>query len=142
MNQRPQLAAEKGCAVTDMKTSHSEDYRNKITLRSSCGHSIAGTLAGLRMEPRIVMVDDHSVEVPPSRHLLVLRNDDRPGMIGLVGMTLAKHEVNVSNMALGKNQAGASALMVLDTDGPVPPAALQDLRDALGILAVDAIDEE
>lgn len=137
----PQLAAEKGCAVTDMKTSHSEDYRSKITLRSSCGHSIAGTIAGLRMEPRIVMVDDHAVEVPPSRHLLVVRNDDRPGMIGLVGMTMAKHEVNVSNMALGKSETGASALMVLDADGPIPSAVLHDLRIAPGILAVDAIDE-
>jgi D-3-phosphoglycerate dehydrogenase / 2-oxoglutarate reductase len=137
----PQLAAAAGCAVTDSKTSHSEDYRNKITLRSSCGHSIAGTLAGLKMEPRIVMVDDHAVEVPPSKHLLVLSNDDRPGMIGAVGTTLAAHGVNISNMALGKSASGGSALMVLDTEGRVPVAALDALRSTAGITAVDAIDE-
>jgi D-3-phosphoglycerate dehydrogenase / 2-oxoglutarate reductase len=137
----PQLAADAGCAVTDSKTSHSEDYRNKITLRSSCGHSIAGTLAGLKMEPRIVMVDDHAVEVPPSKHLLVLSNDDRPGMIGAVGTTLAAHGVNISNMALGKSATGGSALMVLDTEGRVPAAALDALRSTAGITAVDAIDE-
>ena len=63
----PQLAAAAGCTITDSKTAYSEDYRNKISLRSSCGHTLAGTLAGLRMEPRIIMVDDHSVEVPPSK---------------------------------------------------------------------------
>jgi D-3-phosphoglycerate dehydrogenase / 2-oxoglutarate reductase len=137
----PQLALAAGCAVTDSKTSHSEDYRNKITLRSSCGHSIAGTLAGLKMEPRIVMVDDHAVEVPPSKHLLVLSNDDRPGMIGAVGTTLASHGVNISNMALGKSASGGSALMVLDTEGAVPEAAIDALRSTAGITAVDAIDE-
>lgn len=137
----PQLAAAAGCVVTDSKTSHSEDYRNKITLRSSCGHSIAGTLAGLKMEPRIVMVDDHSVEVPPSRHLLVVRNDDRPGMIGAVGMTLATHAVNISNMALGRSASGGSALMVLDTEGRVPLDAIEELRATAGITAVDVIDE-
>ncbi len=38
---------------------------------------------------RIVMVDDHVVEVAPSAHMLVVRNDDRPGMIGIVGTALA-----------------------------------------------------
>ncbi len=137
----PQIAEERGLVLSHIKTSESEDYRNKITLRSSCGHSIAGTLAGLRGEPRIVMVDDHAVEVPPSRHLLVVRNDDRPGMIGIVGTTLAKHNVNISNMALGKAQNGSAALMVLDTEGAVPAVCIDELRLVGGITGVDAIDE-
>lgn len=137
----PQLAKADNLVVTESKSTRSEDYRNKITLRSSCGHSLAGTLAGLRLEPRIVMVDDHAVEVPPSRHLLVVRNDDRPGMIGVVGTTLASYNVNISNMALGRTQGGGSALMVLDTDGAVPQPAIDELRLAPGITGVDPIDE-
>ena len=87
------------------------------------------------------MVDDHAVEVPPSRHLLVVRNDDRPGMIGAVGITLAKHAVNISNMALGRSDTGGSALMILDTDAAVPAGALEELRAVEGILGVDPIDE-
>lgn len=137
----PTLAASVGMTVSDWKTATSDDYRNKITLRSSCGHSLAGTLAGLRMEPRIVMVDDHSVEVPPSRHLLLVRNDDRPGMIGVVGTTMGNYGVNISNMAVGRTKGGGSALMVLDTDGPVPQAAIDELRLLPGITGVDPIDE-
>lgn len=137
----PLLAAGVGMTVSDWKTTSSDDYRNKITLRSSCGHSIAGTLAGLRLEPRIVMVDDHDVEVPPSRHLLVVRNDDRPGMIGAVGTTVGNHGVNISNMALGRTNGGGSALMVLDTDGAVPQPAIDELRLLPGITGVDPIDE-
>ena len=137
----PMLAEGVGMSVSDWKTATSDDYRNKITLRSSCGHSLAGTLAGLRMEPRIVMVDDHDVEVPPSRHLLVVRNDDRPGMIGVVGTTVGNHGVNISNMALGRTKGGGSALMVLDTDSAVPQAAIDQLRLLPGITGVDPIDE-
>ena len=137
----PQLAENLGMTVSDSKTAHSPDYRNMISMRSSCGHSIAGTLAGLRMEPRIVMVDDHNVEVPPSKHLLVVRNDDRPGMIGALGTTLAAHQVNISNMALGRSRSGKAALMVVATDGPVPAAAIEALRAVPGIDAVDAVDD-
>ena len=85
----PQLAERRGLRVRESSTATSHDYKSLITLRSA-GHSVAGTLitVGLRTEPRIVMVDDHIVEVPPSTHMLVVRNDDRPGVIGVVGTAL------------------------------------------------------
>ena len=85
----PQLAEQRGLQVRESSTATSRDYKSLITLRSG-SHSVAGTLitAGLRTEPRIVIVDDHVVEVPPSTHMLVVRNDDRPGVIGIVGTAL------------------------------------------------------
>src|ERR1700722_920703 len=74
----PQLAEERGLEIREVSSSTARDYVNLITLRSS-DHSLAGTLSGPRSEPRIVMVDDHSVEVPPSEHMLMVRNDDRAG---------------------------------------------------------------
>jgi D-3-phosphoglycerate dehydrogenase len=137
----PQLAEERGVGVHETKTTISQDYVNLITVRSGCGHSLAGTLAGVRSEARLVMVDDHDVEVPPARHLLVVRNDDRPGMIGALGVTLAKHQVNIADMALGRARGGGSALMVVATDQAVPEAATAELRAVPGITAVDAVDE-
>ena len=87
------------------------------------------------------MVDDHDVEVPPSRHLLVVRNDDRPGMIGVVGTTLGAHGVNIANMALGRTPNDTSALMVIASDQPVPAVVLDALRATPGITGVDPIAE-
>ncbi len=137
----PGLAEAAGCVVTTSQTTVARDYRNMLSLRSSCGHSVAGTLAGLRKEPRLVNLDDHDVEVPPSAHLTVIRNDDRPGMIGTVGNTLAKFEVNIANMALGRNRNGGSALMAIATDQPLPAEAVTVLRDAPGITGVHLIAE-
>ena len=80
----PQLAAERGLEVRETSTVTAHDYVNLITLRSG-DHAVAGTLTGPRTEPRLVMMDDHTVEVPPAPHMVVVRNDDRAGMIGVVG---------------------------------------------------------
>jgi D-3-phosphoglycerate dehydrogenase len=84
-------------------------------------------------------VDDHTVEVPPSEHMLVVRNDDRPGMIGVVGVALGEAGVSISSMAVGPSRAANTALMVLSTDRSVPDDAFARLRAADGILDIHRI---
>jgi D-3-phosphoglycerate dehydrogenase / 2-oxoglutarate reductase len=128
----PQLAAERGLEVRETQTVTTRDFVNLITLRGG-GHSVSGTLTGPRTEPRLVMMDDHTVEVPPAPHMLVVRNDDRAGMIGVVGTILGDAGVSISSMAVGPSATGNTALMVLSTDGVVPDEALERLRGAAGI---------
>ncbi|HEY4411223.1 MAG TPA: phosphoglycerate dehydrogenase [Acidimicrobiia bacterium] len=139
----PQLAAERGLAVRETKTSSSRDYVNLISIHGTVGGrtvAVAGTLSGRSEQPRIVGIDDHIVDLPPSRHMLVVRNDDRPGMIGAVGSTLGKAGVNIADMALGRNPSGEHALMVLATDSPVSAEVVEDLRAQPGILDAKAIE--
>ena len=97
---------------------------------------MAGTLstAGLHTEPRIVMVDDHVVEVAPSPHMLVVRNDDRPGMIGIVGTALGAAGVCISSMAVGPSPEASTAMMVISTTTSAPDAVVDQLRGDEGIL--------
>ncbi|HVM67459.1 MAG TPA: phosphoglycerate dehydrogenase [Acidimicrobiales bacterium] len=134
----PQVAAERGLTWRESKTPTSPDYVNLVTVRGG-GHSVAGTIAGVRSEPRIVMVDDHSVDLPPARHLLIVRNDDRPGMIGAVGTRVGAAGVNIVNMAIGQSPQGTTALMALSTTEEVPTAVLDQLRGEPGILDVAAV---
>ena len=134
----PQLAAERGLEVRETSTVTAHDYVNLITLRSG-DHSVAGTLTGPRTEPRLVMVDDHTVEVPPAPHMVVVRNDDRAGMIGVVGTILGEAQVSISSMAVGPSATGNTALMVLSTDGEIPDGALGQLRETEGISDVHTV---
>ncbi|MGH9156793.1 MAG: phosphoglycerate dehydrogenase [Acidimicrobiales bacterium] len=134
----PQLAAERGVSVRETRTTDGHDYVNLVSLRGG-DHSLAGTLFGLRDEARLVMVDDHAVDIPPSWNMLVVRNDDRPGMIGVVGATLGQAGINISDMDVGRAASGAAALMVLSTDAPVTETVLAELRQAPGILHVHSI---
>lgn len=134
----PQLAERHGIEVREIKTSATQDFVNLITLRGR-DHRMSATLAGAKSEPRIVMLDDHTVEVPPANHMLVVRNDDRPGMIGLVTSSLGEEGINISDIHVGRSTSGDAALMVLATDQPVGAEMLERIRSAPGIVSVDAM---
>ncbi|MCA1690787.1 MAG: phosphoglycerate dehydrogenase, partial [Actinobacteria bacterium] len=134
----PQVAVEHGVEVHESRRSEGHDYVNLVTVRGD-DHALAGTLFGLRDEARLVMVDDHMVDIPPARHMVVVRNDDRPGMIGLVGGRLGQAGINISDMDVGRSPSGEAALMVLSTDQAVPDEVLADLRAQAGILRVHRV---
>ena len=136
----PQLAAERGLQVRESSTATSLNYRSQVTLRSG-SHAVAGTLstAGLHTEPRIVMVDDHVVEVAPSPHMLVVRNDDRPGMIGIVGTALGAAGVSISSMAVGPSPQASTAMMVISTTTSAPDGVVDQLRGDEGILDIHRV---
>src|SRR5437868_8237066 len=136
----PQLATERGVEVRETTSSSARDYINLVSIRGG-EHSVAGTLAGLRGEPRIVMLDDHTIDIPPARHMLVIRNDDTPGMIGNVGTILGNGGVNISDMALGKSPTGEAAFKVLAVDTPVPTDVIDELRSSPGIIRVHPVSE-
>ena len=73
------------------------------------------------------MVDDHTVDLPPARHMLVVRNDDRPGMISTVAGALGDVDINIANIHVGQSPSGASALQVLATSQPVPADVVERL---------------
>jgi D-3-phosphoglycerate dehydrogenase len=71
--------------------------------------------------------------------MLVVRNDDRPGMIGLVTSSLGAAGINISDLHLGRSKVGEVALQVLALDQPAPAEVLDQLRNAPGIASVHAL---
>jgi D-3-phosphoglycerate dehydrogenase len=72
--------------------------------------------------------------------MVVVRNDDRAGMIGVVGTILGEVQVSISSMAVGPSASSNTALMVLSTDQTVPDDALERLRGAAGISDVHTVE--
>src|SRR5690606_9815335 len=134
----PRLAEERGVEVRESSTATSHEYVNLITIKGG-DHSIGGTLVGLKGEPRVVMVDDHSVDVPPADHMLVVRNDDVPGMISRVTGVLGDAGVNIDDMHLGRSPEGAAALMVLATSVDVSEDICQTIRALPGVVSVASL---
>jgi len=116
---------------------------NLVELRGSFGGRsthVAGTLYGKQGSLRIVGTDDHVIDVPPSAHMLVVRNSDVPGIIGKVGMILGDASINIDDMVVGRTNSGQAALMALSTTTPVPDAVLDALRAEDGIIDAKAIE--
>jgi D-3-phosphoglycerate dehydrogenase / 2-oxoglutarate reductase len=136
----PQLAAEHNLEYSESTWHEPSEYTSLITVKSG-DHVVAGTLMsiGTRLENRIVNVDGHAVEIPPATSMLVVRNNDKPGMIGVVGTALGASGVSISSMAVGPDPATGTALMVLSTDHPTPAEVVDALRANPGINDVHAI---
>ncbi len=126
------VAKDHGVQIRSTTTTSSADYVNTVTIRGG-GHAIAGTLVGLKGEARIVMVDDHTVDMPPSTHMVILRNDDRPGVIGKVGTILGEEKINIVDMNVGRSKDGLGALMVISTQDEVPNDIAELLMQTDGV---------
>jgi D-3-phosphoglycerate dehydrogenase len=92
-------------------------------------------------EPRVVMVDDHDIELPIARWMLMVHNDDRIGMVAMVATTLAEAGLNIVDLKLGRSAAGGTAMMALSFEKAVPLEVISALRATPGILDAVALAE-
>jgi len=59
--------------------------------------------------------------------VLLVRNEDRPGIVGKLGTVLARHAVNIASMSLGRDAQGGQALTVLVLDSKPDAACLGEI---------------
>jgi D-3-phosphoglycerate dehydrogenase len=82
----------------------------------------------------LVEILGHDVELPISRHLLIVRNADVPGMIGRVGAFLGDAGVNIANMVVGRSRYNDDAAMMgLNLDQPLDDEQVAWLRLLPGV---------
>jgi len=133
------LATERGLKVRTVTVDDAEARAGVVTLRGG-GHRLTGTISAIDGGFRVIRLDGHSLEIRPGRNMLVVRNDDMPGVVGVVGAALGNAGVNISNMHIGETTEGIAALMVVATADPVPASVQDDLRSHAHITSVRAID--
>ncbi|MBG7604055.1 MAG: phosphoglycerate dehydrogenase [Actinobacteria bacterium] len=135
----PQLAKDHGVEVRDVSSATSADYVNLLTLRGG-DHSISGTLSGPKSAQRIVNIDDVPFDVPPADHMVVIHNDDRPGVIGTVGTLLGNAGVNIADMDVSRVTSSGTAVMLIAPTAQVSSEVLDDLRASPGILEITSLN--
>ena len=138
----PHIAQERGIRVVESKAARHEDYRSLLTVRvkGDCGEQlVAGTLFG-RVQPRIVRVDNFRLEAVPEGASLLIRNLDKPGVVGQVGTLLGEAGINISRMQLGLQLDGTRALQLLNVDPAPGPEVLEALRSNPAIETVTLLD--
>ena len=94
--------------------------------------------ATLHRGPRVVRLDGVEIEFDPQAHVLLMRNEDRPGMIGIVGSQLGSAGVNIINFALGAAGDG-QARAAITIDRPMDEPQLAALRAIPGVLSLQQV---
>jgi D-3-phosphoglycerate dehydrogenase len=72
--------------------------------------------------------------------MLILQNDDQPGVVGRVGTFLGDHKINIAQMYLSRNRAGGVALAVYQVDSVVDAGTIAELCDVQHVLSVQQIN--
>ena len=137
----PFIARERGIEVKEIKSSDAGDYQSMIALRiktKDTGIFVAGTLFS-KKDPRIILIDDYKVEIVPEGVLLLIYNNDKPGVIGNLGTLMGKNNINIARMHFGRESAGGMAISVLSIDSSPAPEIIEEIRKLPNILSVKQI---
>jgi D-3-phosphoglycerate dehydrogenase len=133
----PFIAKERGIETKVTTSSEAGDYHSILTLTlldKEKTMSFSGTLYG-RKEPRIISVDNFPVEILPEGDILVVYNNDKPGVIGGIGTLLAEHGINIAWMHFGRESAGGLAISVVAVDTRLSDELMEKLRALPNILS-------
>ena len=73
-------------------------------------------------------------------HMLYFTNHDKPGVIGDIGSTAARHSINIANLHLGRAEEGGQAIALLEIDEKPSDEGLQQLRSLPNITNVEYLN--
>ena len=136
------VAEQRGLEIVESRSSRPRNFTSLISLKlhaDGCEYWAEGAVFEPD-QPRLVRLDGVEVEVPlDAGTLIVIRNHDRPGVIGEVGTILGRHGINIATFALGRDDAGAIGVVRVGTHGAAAPepevsdAVLDEIRSATAV---------
>jgi len=139
------IAGLRGLDVTfeeaDLGDWHPNTARFELADADGRTMTITGSSLG-GAEVVVTSVDEFEVEITGELPVLVVAHTDRPGVIAEVTAALAAGGVNIASMADSRERRGQRALMLIDTDGPVPDetlAAVRAIPDVSEVRTVPAV---
>jgi D-3-phosphoglycerate dehydrogenase / 2-oxoglutarate reductase len=137
------LALERGISVAETKRSEARDFTDlvRLTVVSSGRRTrVVGTVLGKRNRPHLLEAWGSRFDLQLEDHLAIFRYEDRPGMLGRVGLALGEAGINIISAAVGRRpdddgpQTG-EATMVVTADARVPPEVVEQIVAGDGFVA-------
>jgi D-3-phosphoglycerate dehydrogenase / 2-oxoglutarate reductase len=135
------IAKERHISIEEVKSSKVHNFSNLIQVIVETNRErkeVAGTLFN-NNNPKIVNIDGYYLEASPLGNMLVIYNEDKPGVIGHIGTVFGNNNANISSMTFGREEPGGNALMVLNLDSAVDAAVIKELLDCKYIRAVKGV---
>src|SRR5437868_10511847 len=135
------LCTKRGIRVAETQRSGQGDYQNLIRVTVTTERrqrSIAGTVfAGNRL--RLVEIEGIPLEAELGRHMLFVRNYDKPGFIGALGHTLGAAQINIATFHLGRTAAGEDAIALVEVDQPMSAELIDAVRRLPNVIQAKAM---
>ncbi|MCB1122412.1 MAG: phosphoglycerate dehydrogenase, partial [Verrucomicrobiae bacterium] len=127
----PILLEQLGIGSEVVKSSEDRDYSELVVIEAFTPgkgtYTVEGTIIGKSGQPRIVHISGREVEASPEGIMLVIENEDVPGIVGALGTILGQDGVNIASMSLSRNDVGGLALNVVNLDTAPSEEAFQKI---------------
>ncbi len=126
----PVIAKERGIKVSEVRREQRGIYETYIRLAVETEAnelSVAGTIFS-NGQHRVIQIQGIGLDAELDKHMLFVTNEDRPGIIGSLGLALGEAGVNIASFNLGRQAPGGSALALVAVDEPVKPEVLDKIR--------------
>jgi D-3-phosphoglycerate dehydrogenase len=137
------IAAERGIEVIESRSSRPRAFANMLSVKL---HTTGGErwIEGTVFEgdsPRLTTLDGVEVEAPLDSvgTLLVIRNEDRPGVIGEIGTVLGRHGLNIASFALGRSPGGAVGVVNLDQESGSDAKSARAIEELRAVKAITEV---
>ncbi|MFP4053680.1 MAG: phosphoglycerate dehydrogenase, partial [Phycisphaerae bacterium] len=126
----PVLAEERGVEVEQITSAKVKEFTNMVEVvieTDQMRRSAKGTIFGNRF-PRIIGIDGFRMEMKPEGHVLVIFNDDKPGVVGRYGTVLGSKGINIADMTFSRKLEPAKAVVGINLDSAPDQEVLEELR--------------
>ncbi len=135
------IAKERGIEVEETKSNIAHDFASLVRvelLTDSEERVIEGTIFG-KNDARVVRLDDYILEAVPQGNILVISNQDAPGVIGQIGTTLGNHSINIAGFHLSRITESGKALSLVSVDSTVEDNVLEELQKLENIISAKRV---
>jgi len=125
----PVLAKERGISIDETKNAEIKDVASSFSAKvvtNKGSRTVTGSVFGGTLL-RIIEIDGFNIEVTPQGSVLVIFNDDKPGVIGAVGTVCGKHNINICTMGVGQKPAEQKAMLAVSLDKEPDEKAIEEL---------------
>ncbi|MBW7992718.1 MAG: phosphoglycerate dehydrogenase [Planctomycetes bacterium] len=125
----PVLAKERGISIDETKNTEAKDVASSFSAKvvtDKVTHTVTGSVFGGTLL-RIIEIDGFNIEMTPRGAVLVIFNDDKPGVIGSVGMLCGRHNINICTMGVGQKPEEQQAILAVSLDKEPDSKAIEEL---------------
>jgi D-3-phosphoglycerate dehydrogenase len=115
------IAEARGIKISQSYSDTGKNWRSMIDVyikTDDRARNVTGTLFTGK-EPRIVNIEGVPIEAAITDHMLFIRNDDTPGLVGSVGSILGNAGINIANFHLGRKDGEDEAICLVSLDAPL-----------------------
>ena len=123
------LAKERGISIDETKNTEAKDVAASFTARvvtDNVTRTVTGSVFGQTLL-RIIEIDGFNIEITPHGAVLVIFNDDKPGVIGAVGTVCGRHNINICTMGVGQKLKEQKAILAVSLDKEPDAKAVEEL---------------